>query len=217
MTFDRVVSVLALLVALTGGIPTLINFLDETTYFEVISAGAPEIAIRDGSFVALTSLKIINSAENPVTVFSVAYLIVDKEENALGSDWITFWSSSGGSPTDLPARLGPSDSTLVTIPVEIGWESALPSDLTIEEIQIEATRIKHILESETLTEKDKFVNAFFDEAGGYYALMRGACDDQIMLASDLTRCLRIRLALSEKRTVDVGEIGIAFLEQGEIQ
>ncbi len=208
---------MALLVALTGGIPTLINLMGDNTYFEVISAGAPEIAIQDGSFVALTNVEIINSAENPVTVFSVAYLIVDKEDNALASDWITFRSASLGSPASLPARLGPSDRTLVTIPVKIGWDSTLASNLTIEEIQIEAARIKSIIETEALTEKDRFVSAFFDDAGGYLTVMRGACDDKIMLASDLSRCMRIRLALSDKRTVDVGEIGIAFLEQGSIQ
>ncbi|WP_321333548.1 hypothetical protein [Breoghania sp.] len=197
MTFDRIIAVLALAIGLTGGVPTVLDWLDKRTSFELVSS-VPFIYSRgDHGFQVNIPAIVINSSEVDLTIIAIEYSISDRRGSAIDYNVLSFGKFGYSEGNRLPVRLGPADNISVNIPV-----------------RYYSTKFDGPKESSEIDDSDDvrvlFREEKFPDSDGMIEFARSKCDRAIM-NTELSRCIRIKAVLSNERVAEVGELAVTFI------
>ncbi|WP_111734838.1 hypothetical protein [Roseovarius amoyensis] len=226
MLFDRVVAVTALLIALTGGIPTLLSVLGDRNFFEISSGGLPLFDVREGKFLVEIPLVVFNASGKPTTVFAVYPVAEDLEGRAVDSAGVSFWSNTLYQDVELPVRLQPGEKLEVLIglfiPVVAEKEqlrSAVEGAMGALEGGIEELASIYSLGEEKGLSQDVmkaiFRNTFFPQSEQMNIQMRGNCDRIGMEIGLLSHCVTMFVHVEDQQLTKAGKFAISFFPIGE--
>lgn len=223
MSFDRVIAVLALIVALTGGVPTLLALLESRTYFETNIEGSPLFRVLEDALAIEIKIQILNADNDSATIFAIGHEAKDINGATFALNRSTYWKLLSNEDTPLPVALASGERLTTTIRIPMPFDSISEAHSEwAEYTQFESIsqsefdqKLKLVSGQSTEAVRSFFLETFFPGAYSLEVQMRSACDDVGMKRGLFAKCVGLSVAMQEHAAASAGEISVSFFPRLE--